>query len=137
MFLWKCLHTSLPVKAISTHRGIGGLGGCDSCTKGEESISHVLRDCPTAKMFWEQVYCPDSLKQSFSDDLLVWIRKNALDSSKGRSKDYDWCHFFLLGLWNLWLQWNKKAFKQQPSNPKSGSGGGNAISRAVVLCFRA
>ena len=47
----------------------------------------------------------------------MWIRKNALDSSKGCGKDYDWCHCFLLGLWNLWLQWNKKAFKQQPSNP--------------------
>ena len=47
----------------------------------------------------------------------MWIKKNALDSSKGLGKDYDWCHFFLLGLWNLWLQRNKKAFKQQPSNP--------------------
>ena len=47
----------------------------------------------------------------------MWIRKIALDSSKGRGKDYDWCHFFLLGLRNLWLQQNNKAFKQQPSNP--------------------
>ena len=52
------------MKAILTHRGIGGLGGCDSCIEGEKSISHVLRDCTTAKMFWEQAYCPDSLKQS-------------------------------------------------------------------------
>ena len=74
MFLWKCLHMSLLVKAILTHRGIGGLGGCDSCIEGEESISHVLRDCPTAKMSLEQAYCPDSLKQSFSNELLVWIR---------------------------------------------------------------
>ena len=74
------------MKAILTHRGIGGLGGCDSCTEGEESISHVLRDCPTAKMFWEKAYCPVSLKLSFSDDLLVWIRKNALDSQRGLVK---------------------------------------------------
>ena len=47
----------------------------------------------------------------------MWIKKNALDSSKGLDKDYDGCHFFLLGLWNLWLQRNRKAFKQQPSNP--------------------
>ena len=43
---------------------------------------HVLRDCPTAKNFWEHSYCPDSLKQSFTDDLESWIKKNALDSSK-------------------------------------------------------
>ena len=52
------------MKAILTHRGIGGLGGCDSCTELGESISHVLRDCPTTNMFWEQANCPDSLKQS-------------------------------------------------------------------------
>ena len=40
-----------------------------------------------------------------------------LDPSKGLGKDYDWSHFFLLGLWNLWLQRNRKAFEQQPANP--------------------
>ena len=51
MFLWKCLHMSLPVKAILTHHGIGGLGGRDSCTELEESINHVLKDCLIAKKF--------------------------------------------------------------------------------------
>ena len=78
---------SLPVKAILTHRGIGGLGGCDSCIEVEESISHVLRECPTAKSFWEQANCPD--RKSFLDDIVVWIKKNALDSSKVHGKDYD------------------------------------------------
>ena len=48
---------------------------------------------------------------------MVWIKKNALDSSKVHGKDYDWHNFFLLGLWNLWLQRNRKTFKQQPPNP--------------------
>ena len=42
---------------------------------------------------------------------------NALGSSQALSKDYDWNSFFLCGLWNLWLQRNRRAFKQQPSNP--------------------
>ena len=117
MFLWKCLHMNLPVKAILTHHGIGGLGGCDNCIELEEIIIHDLRDCPTTKIFWEQASYPVSLKQSFSDDLVVWIKKNALDSSKVDGKDYDRCIFFLLGLWNLWLQRNRKAFKQQSPNP--------------------
>ena len=68
-------------------------------------------------MFWEHSCCPNSLKQSFTDDLESWIKKNALDSSKAPDKDFDWRDFFLLGLWNLWLQQNRLAFKQQPSNP--------------------
>jgi len=31
-------------------------------------------------------------------------------------KDYDLCNFSMLGIWNLWLQWNRRAFKQQPFN---------------------
>jgi len=89
IFLWKCLHMSLAVKAILTHCGIGDLGGCDSCTKLKESIIHVLRDCLIAKYFWEHSSCPDSPEQSFSDNLMVWIKKNALDSSKANGTDYD------------------------------------------------
>ena len=100
MFLWKCSHMSLPVKAILTHRGIGGLGGCDSCTELEESITHVLRDCSIAKNFWEHSSYPDSLKQSFSDDLESWIKKNALGSTMALGKDYDLCNFSMLGMWN-------------------------------------
>ena len=62
IFLWKCLHMSLPVKAILTHHGIGSLEGCDSCTELEESIIHVLSDCPIAKYFWEHSSYLDSLK---------------------------------------------------------------------------
>nr|POE61120.1 putative ribonuclease h protein [Quercus suber] len=117
IFLWKCLHMSLPVKAILAYRGFGDLGGCDSCTELDESIIHVLRECPIAKNFWVQSSCPISLKQSFSDDLVTWIKKNALDSFKAHGKDYRWCNFFLLGLWNLWLQRNNKAFRHQSLNP--------------------
>nr|POE59880.1 putative ribonuclease h protein [Quercus suber] len=108
---------SLPVKAILAYRGIGDLGGCDNCTELDESIIHVLRECPIAKKFWVQSSYPISLKQSFSDDLVTWIKKNALDSSKAHGKYYGWCNFFLLGLWNLWLQRNNKAFRQQSLNP--------------------
>ena len=82
------------MKAILTHRDIGSLGGCDSCTELEESIIHVLRDCPIAKYFWEHSSCLDSLKQSFSKDLMIWIKKNTSNSSKANAKDYDWCNFF-------------------------------------------
>ena len=69
LFLWKCLHLSLPVKSILAHQGIGRLGGNDSYLDLEESIVHVLRDYPAAKTFWECTSCPDSLKHSFSNYL--------------------------------------------------------------------
>jgi len=51
MFLWKCLHQSLPVKSVLSDRGINGLGGYDSCPDDRESTLHVLRECPIAQSF--------------------------------------------------------------------------------------
>ena len=64
----------------------------------------------------------------------MWIKKNALDPSKGVGKDYDWSHFFLLGLWNLWLQRNRKAFEQQPANPMLVQVV-EMQSRELIYCF--
>ena len=64
----------------------------------------------------------------------MWIKKNALDPSKGLGKDYDWSHFFLLGLWNLWLQQNRKAFEQQPANPMLVQVV-EMQSRELIYCF--
>lgn len=83
------MHLSLLVKSILAHRGIAGLGGYDSCCDPEESIVHVLRDCPIAKAFWEGSACLVNLRQSLSEDLESWIKKNALGTIKTPSKDYD------------------------------------------------
>nr|POE69125.1 putative ribonuclease h protein [Quercus suber] len=117
IFLWKCLHLSLLVKSILALRGISSLGGCENCFDNEESITHVLRDCPIAKYLWGGSSCPSSLKQSFSGDLVTWIQTNARSSTQASGKDYDWNSFFLFSVWNLWLQRNRKAFKQQAPNP--------------------
>nr|POE68985.1 hypothetical protein CFP56_41155 [Quercus suber] len=64
-FLWKCYHHSLPVNAILEHRGFEGLGGYSSCLDPNETIAHVLRDCPEAQRFWRQASRPSHLQQSF------------------------------------------------------------------------
>ena len=65
VFLWKCLHNSLPVKSILIHRGIKGLGGCAFCLDNEESILHVLRERPVAQEFWHLARCPPQVQSSF------------------------------------------------------------------------
>ena len=62
IFLWKCMHLRLPVKSILALRGIFGLGGYENYSDIEESITHILRDCPIAKKFWGRSSCPSSLK---------------------------------------------------------------------------
>ena len=116
IFLWKCYHHSLPVNAIFEHRVIEGLGDCKSCLDPNETIVHVLRDCPEAQCFWRQANCPFPLWQSFSSDYLDWIHANSNSKLLASDKDYPWCVFFLLGIWTLWLQRNRKIFGQQCTN---------------------
>lgn len=111
-FLWKCYHNSLPVNAILERRGIEGLGGCRSCLDPNETIFYVLRDCPEAQCFWRQAKCPLPLWSSFSGEFLDWIHENSNSKLLACDKDYPWCVFFLLGIWNLWLQRNRKIFRQ-------------------------
>ena len=117
-FLWKFHHQSLPINVILEARGIDGLGGCGSCSEARESILHVLRDCPIAQAFWRQSNCPPSLILTFSSDLIIWLQVNAKSNLLARNKDYKWSSFFLFGIWNLWLQRNRKVFKQKNPNPE-------------------
>ena len=111
VFLWKCLHNSLFVKSILTHRGIKGLGRCAFCLDNEESILHVLRECPVVQNFWCLAGCPPQVQSSFLSDLARWLHANAHSLHQAVHKDYPWKCFFLFGVWNLWLQRNHKAFK--------------------------
>ena len=82
-----------------------------------EDIIHVLRNYRKAKDFWNSTNYPQTLCTSFSSDLESWIEANARSSLKVENKDYPWSTIFLFGIWNLWLQCNQRASKQQAANP--------------------
>ena len=48
-------------------------------------------------------------------DFDCWLLLN--DNSSSPTVDKDWNQFFLLGIWNLWIQKNHKAFKNRACNP--------------------
>ena len=58
LFVWKCLLKSIPTKSILALRGFGGGTSCDWCHEDQETIAHVLRDCPIATSFWAEADCP-------------------------------------------------------------------------------
>jgi hypothetical protein len=51
-FLWQCYHLSVPVREILASRGINIPTFCPRCLAPNESLIHMLRDCPDSIAFW-------------------------------------------------------------------------------------
>lgn len=54
-FLWLCHHNNVPVRQVIAARGINCNTTCPLCKNQEESILHMLRDCPFAVTFWRSI----------------------------------------------------------------------------------
>uniref|UniRef100_A0A2N9IZP5 C2H2-type domain-containing protein n=1 Tax=Fagus sylvatica TaxID=28930 RepID=A0A2N9IZP5_FAGSY len=57
-FLWQCYHLSVPVWEILASRGINIPTSCPRCLAPNESLIHMLRDCPDSIAFWSSFRFP-------------------------------------------------------------------------------
>ncbi|KAG2305318.1 hypothetical protein Bca52824_033969 [Brassica carinata] len=51
-FFWRCLSNSLPVAGNMFKRHITREASCLRCAQGNESVNHVLFQCPPARLLW-------------------------------------------------------------------------------------
>ena len=111
MFLWKCYHHSIPIKAVLAQKGIQMPPCCDICRDKPETASHVLRECTAAQVFWAESNMLDEMHNTMTLDIVDWIKVNAWCKVFAKGKNYSWAHYFLFGLWQLWLSRNKRLFQ--------------------------
>uniref|UniRef100_A0A2N9G3W3 CCHC-type domain-containing protein n=1 Tax=Fagus sylvatica TaxID=28930 RepID=A0A2N9G3W3_FAGSY len=57
-FLWQCYHLSVPVREILASHGINIPTFCPRCLAPNESLIHMLRDCPDSIAFWSSFRFP-------------------------------------------------------------------------------
>ena len=81
------------------------------CMELPESITHVLRDCKYAKLFWTKLGVPQPLLHSFSLPFLDWLKANAINAFRSNHLGIPWEVLFPMGLWLLWLQRNAFIFR--------------------------
>ena len=117
MFLWLCLHTSVPVKSVLAARGINCDGKCLVCKRHDKTIAHLLRDCELARKYWSCVEVPPALVHIFSGSLEEWLQSNSVSLVKHRS-DIPWSSMFLFTIWALWKNRNKIVFENSIPNPR-------------------
>ena len=80
-FLWLCHHNSVPVRQVVAACGINCDTTCPLCNNQEETILHLLRDCPFAVSFGQAIKTPLSLLNLCHLNLTEWLKKNCLDSN--------------------------------------------------------
>ena len=55
LFLWLCLHSSLPTAEVLGSRGLMLDPVCKICNRENETIEHLFKSCDFAHNFWQQL----------------------------------------------------------------------------------
>ena len=59
------------MRQVIKARGINCSRNCPLCYTQEETILHVLRDCPVARQFWLSMGVPQALNDFLTLDLMI------------------------------------------------------------------
>ena len=81
-YIWLFYHNSVPIWQVIAARGISCNTSCPLCQSQEESILHLLRDCPFALKFWKQLGTPQSLTSFLQLSLLDWIKQTVYATTR-------------------------------------------------------
>ena len=81
-------------------RHLSDNGMCQLCKNGDETILHVLRDCPAAMGLWRRLVNLRKQQRFFNQPLLEWLSEN-LTNDTSASGD-QWPTMFALTVWWCW-----------------------------------
>lgn len=115
-FLWLTLHERLAVNEYRYWIGAATSNMCDRCNVNTESIIHMLRDCPTSKIVWENLVPSRYWLEFFALPLRQWLRDNVRMSSR-RNISAPWSSTFVADLWHIWKARNEACFHQKRFYP--------------------
>ncbi|XP_038977290.1 uncharacterized protein LOC120107861 [Phoenix dactylifera] len=74
LFIWKVAWGCLPTRSLLARRGVRITQFCDECTETEETMDHVLLQCPRARGIWSRspTLLPHSVEST--QGLIHWLR---------------------------------------------------------------
>ncbi|CAL1384527.1 unnamed protein product [Linum trigynum] len=109
-FLWLVMHDRLMTNKERAKRKLTDNQNCSQCKDVEESIEHILQQCPSAKLTW--IKFKDKLKVNRTGmDFKEWMMKNLSDEQSGID--------FGIVCWNIWKQRNEHAMEGKAFNLQS------------------
>ncbi|KAG7581014.1 Reverse transcriptase zinc-binding domain [Arabidopsis suecica] len=116
-FAWQCVSGCLATYQRLSYRHIGNEKGCPRCGGSEESINHLLFDCPPSRQIWALSPIPTSghffprSSLFYNFDFLFW-----------RGKEFgieeDTLELFPWILWYIWKSRNRFCFENFKEPPQ-------------------
>ncbi|CAA7022190.1 unnamed protein product [Microthlaspi erraticum] len=99
-FLWLGAHQVLMTNVERHRRHLTNSGMCQVCRGGDETIIHILRDCPAMAGVWLRLVPRRRHQEFFAASLLEWLYSSLGDSSK--FENTTWATLFAITVWWGW-----------------------------------
>ncbi|KAL2898889.1 hypothetical protein RDABS01_023971 [Bienertia sinuspersici] len=115
VFLWLLFHNRVLCNANRLKRRLTDDPRCPQCQGDEETLIHMLRDCPVAREIWRQVGGSSRYNHFFQGDLNTWLVNNL--KAEGLSYSNQWPTYFAITIWWTWRWRNCVAFGKSEEVP--------------------
>ncbi|XP_008810221.2 uncharacterized protein LOC103721694 [Phoenix dactylifera] len=129
LFFWKVAWGCLPTRSVLVRRGMRILQCCEVCTVSEETIGHVLLQCPKAREIWRRSPVPLPLSVVSVQDLLQLVRDSFRQPS---SVEVGVLRAYLA--YHIWLDRNAVLFEGRRSSPRLVVVRAVLQAREVISC---
>jgi hypothetical protein len=104
--VWLMNHNRLLTNSLKSKMGLCQ-AMCGYCGDVEETILHIMRDCPKAKELWAGAVTIPDRGRFFSGDLNHWISVNMNNAIQWTGRGA-WCDFWATSCHCLWTWRNKE-----------------------------
>ncbi|KAG7579269.1 Ribonuclease H domain [Arabidopsis thaliana x Arabidopsis arenosa] len=100
IFLWLGVHQVIMTNMERQRRHLSETGICQVCKGGDETIIHILRDCPAMYGIWTRIIPRRKRGTFFTQTLLEWVYDNLGDS--GEVDGCPWSTLYAIAVWWGW-----------------------------------
>ncbi|KAL9288897.1 putative ribonuclease H domain, reverse transcriptase zinc-binding domain-containing protein [Arabidopsis thaliana] len=100
VFIWLVVHQVIMTNVERRRRHLSASGVCQVCKGGDETILHVLRDCPSIAGIWGRLVPRGKITAFFASNILDWVYQNLSDVTEIRG--CPWATLFAIVVWWAW-----------------------------------
>ncbi|KAL4354245.1 hypothetical protein GQ457_06G016820 [Hibiscus cannabinus] len=111
-FLWLALHNKLLSNVVRLQRHLTTDSACSICSFQDESLLHILRDCPSIHGLWSRLLRYHPQDEFFSYPLDEWLITNLRSHKLCALTKGPWHLFFASILWQCWKRRNDFIFRR-------------------------